>query len=149
MNNGLTSVFISVIAIATSALAKTDREKLLAVWIASRDQGVFGSGVVGFDLSEMPWSYETLESDKTFILDAVCAALNKSGWEKLDYEPLEEVTFISLTKFYEMIKAFCREHVMSPTKWQWSFGEPPEGFTLCEKHRVYLHSYGCVLCNDQ
>ena len=40
MTNGLTSVFIVVLA--ASRLARTNQEKELAAWIGSRDQSVFG-----------------------------------------------------------------------------------------------------------
>jgi hypothetical protein len=53
MSNGLTSVFVSVLALAASELAETDRPRGFAVWFASHDQ-LYGLGMVGFDTSELP-----------------------------------------------------------------------------------------------
>ncbi|MGG3507727.1 hypothetical protein ABES58_19860 [Paenibacillus lautus] len=56
MSNGLTSVFIEVLAISGSQLAKTNRERELIIWLAQRDQAIVGIGTVGFDIDEMPWT---------------------------------------------------------------------------------------------
>ena len=65
MSNGLTSVVISTLVLAASALAQTDRQRELAVWFASHDQGVFGLGMVGLDVSDLPWRADTFEADRT------------------------------------------------------------------------------------
>lgn len=65
MNHGLTSVFIAVLS--------------LAAWFASHDQGVFGSGMVGFDVSELPWSADTFASDWEFVLRAIDATKARTG----------------------------------------------------------------------
>lgn len=59
MSNGLTSVFIEVLAISGSILAKTNREKEMIIWLAQRDQSVVGIGTVGFDIDEMPWTIDS------------------------------------------------------------------------------------------
>jgi hypothetical protein len=81
MNNGLTSVFISVIAIAASILAKNDLQRKIAVWFASHDQGVFGLGLVGFDVSELPWVQEDFDEQKRFILQVIDSTTCQMGWE--------------------------------------------------------------------
>lgn len=149
MNNGLTAAFFSVISIAASMQAETDHEILLATWIASHDQGAFGRGVVDFDLSEIPWSNHAFESDKQFMLSVASVALNRCGWDRLNYKPKEESVFVCLEQFRSMLGEFSREHVLPPEEVEWLFGEKPTRFEQCEKHRVYLHSHGCVLCNDE
>ncbi|WP_235332709.1 hypothetical protein [Paenibacillus polymyxa] len=85
MSNGLTSVFIEVLVISGSVLAKTNREKELIIWLAQRDQSVVGIGAVGFDIDEMPWTIDSFESEKDFILDTISNAADGLGWEKLSY----------------------------------------------------------------
>ena len=40
MSNGLTSVFVSVLALAASELAETDRQREFAAWFASRPTNI-------------------------------------------------------------------------------------------------------------
>jgi hypothetical protein len=40
MNNGLTSVFVSVLALAASELAETDRQREFAAWFADQQQAI-------------------------------------------------------------------------------------------------------------
>src|SRR5437763_747484 len=90
MSNGLTSVFVSVLSLAASELAETDRQRQFAAWFASHDQGVFGLGSVGFDVSELPWSPDALADDRDFVLRAIDAAKARRGWQRLGYEPRED-----------------------------------------------------------
>ena len=148
MNNGLTSVFISVLALAASDLARTDNQRLWAAWIASIDQGIFGGGIVGFDLTQMPWKAANLESDKDFWLRVIAAAKQKTGWERLDYQPHQEWVFLSVDEFAVLIKAFEATHINPDETRAWGYDAKPKTFELCPKHLVYLHAYGCVICND-
>ena len=149
MSNGLTSVFVSVLAIAASALASNDRERLIAVWLASHDQGVFGRGVVDFDISEMPWAHDHFLKEKAFVLEVIGAGLSRLGWNKLGYSPQEESVFACLDEFRNMISVLSQEHVDTFAEPNWPCGGPPNEFKLCERHSAYLHSGGCVLCNDE
>ena len=54
MSNGLTDVFVNVLVLSGSALARTVSEKRLIVWLAEKDQSRMGAGTVDFDLWEMP-----------------------------------------------------------------------------------------------
>ena len=147
MSNGLTSVFVSVLSLAASALAETDHQRELAVWIASRDQAVYGLGLVGFDLADLPWSKSKFAEDQAFLLRVIEAAKAKVGWEHLDYSPNEAWLFDCLDYFAEMVRAFSVEHALVEEERIWPFGGKPESFRLCTKHHVYLHNMGCVLCN--
>lgn len=146
MNNGMTSVFVSVLALSTSALAKTDHQRKLALWIVSRDQAVYGLGLVGFDIAELPWSRSSFAEDQAFLLRGIEAAKATAGWEHLDYSPNEAMLFNCLDHFARMISAFSVEHALVEER-IWPFGGKPESFRLCAKHHVYLHIMGCVLCN--
>ncbi len=74
MSNGLTSVFIEVLVISGSLLATTYREKEIIIWLAQRDQSVVGIGTVGFDIDEMPWTVDSFEREKEFVLYTISAA---------------------------------------------------------------------------
>ncbi len=84
MSNLTTDVFINILLLSGSALAETDEEKQLIVWLAERDQKL-GLGTVGFDVVEMPWRKKTFLNDRTFLLNIIQSAENKLDWEKLDY----------------------------------------------------------------
>ena len=148
MNNGHTSVVISVLAIAASRLAKTDHEKEFAVWLAEHDQGVLGTGVVGFDIDEIPWSVEHFAEDKAFLLGVIEAAIARTGWEVLDYAPREDWVVASLREFRVLVDAFSADHIVADESHAWPYGRPTR-FALCDEHRVYLHVEGCVVCNDR
>ena len=72
MSNGCTDVFLTTIGLSGSRLAVTDGEKRLILWLLERDQWVWGRGIVGFNLAEMPWDIENLESQKQFF----CSVIN-------------------------------------------------------------------------
>jgi hypothetical protein len=148
MSNGLTSVFLGVLTIAMSLLAKTEREKYIAVWFSSHDQAIFGRGMVDFDVCDAPWRLNSFETDKEFILNAIQAASGKFEWERLGYSPSESLVLESLATFQVLVEHFREEDILPISEWSWQFGIEPEEFKQCAKHGVYLHSHGCVLCND-
>lgn len=148
MSNGLTSVFVSVLTIAMSSLAMAESEKRIAVWLASHDQEIFGQGVVDFDVRDAPWRLASFDTDKEFMLHAIQAAAGKLGWEKLGYSPNEEALLESLATFRELVAHFVQEHIWPPSERAWQFGVEPEKYEHCAKHGVYLHSHGCILCNE-
>lgn len=148
MSNGLTSVFIDVLSLASSALSKSDRQRELAAWFASRDQSIFGSGVVGFDISELPWQTATFNADQDFILRSIDATAEKTGWERLDYEPREDWVSSCLNKFRLMVQAFVFEDARNLESAAW-LGGYPSSVTLCPIHQVYKYELGCVLCNGK
>ncbi|SRR5581483_9223363 len=80
MSNGLTSVVLSLLVLSGSALAVSEREKRLIIWFASRDQSISGSGTVGFDLSESPWTGEQFETEKHFLLAVIHRAQSMQDW---------------------------------------------------------------------
>jgi hypothetical protein len=148
MSNGLTSVFVSVLALAVSELAETDGQREFAVWFASHDQRVSGLGTVGFDVSELPWSLDTFAADREFVLRGIHAAKMRAGWERLGYEPREEWVQHCLDQFRAMVDAFAIEHAARSEAAVWPYGRPTQ-LVHCPVHQVYQHEYGCVLCSDQ
>jgi hypothetical protein len=147
MSNGLTSAFISVLALSASRLARTDHEKELAAWIGSRDQGIFGLGVVGFDLGDIPWSPDAFDQDRAFLLAVIAGAKARAGWDRLGYQLREDWIMASLDQFRELVEAFAVKDILGSEKRSWPWGKP-EALSVCEKHGVYQHIAGCVVCND-
>lgn len=155
MSNGLTSVFIEVLVISGSILAKTDREKEMIIWLAQRDQSVVGIGTVGFDIDEMPWTTDFFEREKSFILDTISNAADGLGWEKLNYEPRQDWVVNCLNQFGSMVKVFNKKDVVMDNYREWTEIEEgddnptiPTGYPKCEKHDIYLNFHGCILCNN-
>ena len=147
MSNGLTSVFVSTLSLAASRLARTAGEQVMAAWFGSRDQGVFGTGVVGFDIADMPWSADDFPGDRAFVLRAIAAAGARLGWEALGYEPRADWLTASLDHFARMAEAFSPEHIAGSEGRTWPWGRPEQS-TRCPKHQVFQHVAGCVVCND-
>ena len=149
MSNGLTSVFVSVLSLAASTLAQTDRQREFAVWFASHDQDVYGLGIVGFDVSELPWRAEAFETDRDFVLGAIEAAKAKTGWVRLGYSPREEWVLDCLERFQHLVASFDIRDAGAEPESSWSLGDRPVSFELCPEHAIYCHSAGCILCNDR
>lgn len=154
MSNGLTAVFIDVMTLAGSRLAQTVDEKRLVVWLAEKDQSVVGMGTVGFDIREMPWNTERFEENKHFMLKVVEAAENKTDWDRLGYQPNEELLLPALKRFAEMISQITAEDVDENAVKEWLAAAERDdpvicGFPKCEKHGILLTCFGCLFCNAE
>ena len=147
MRNGLTSVVIALLALSGSALAATDAEKDIVVWLASRDQHIFGLGAVDFDLSDIPWTAEQFEAEKSFLLKVIRRAQSKQDWGMLEYEPREDWAIDSLETLYRMVSHFFQEYIDPDSALNWQT-EKPTMYSVCQKHGVLHHRSGCVICND-
>ncbi|MDE7293675.1 MAG: hypothetical protein K2N72_04540 [Oscillospiraceae bacterium] len=152
MSNGMTAVFISILALSGTKLAATENQKRLMVRLCEADQ-ICGIGTVSFDVCSLPWERETLEEDKAFMLRVIEGAKNKTGWEKLDYEPSEERLFPNLDKLIRLIERVTAADIDDEKIKKWyelAEADDPinNGFPKCEKHGVFLTCLGCVVCND-
>lgn len=148
MQNGLTSVVLSLLALSGSALASNEREKDLIVWLASHDQAIFGRGVVGFDLSEIPWTVEQFEAEKSFLLKVIGRAKSQQDWARLTYKPREDWVINALDKLYQMVAHLSEKDIDLQAALSWQAEKPTERI-VCPKHNVLEHWYGCVVCNDE
>jgi hypothetical protein len=149
INNSLTALFIVALTLAASDLAASDEEREFAAWFASHDQSIFGPGVVGFDISQMPWHSDRFAADLEFVLSAVRAAHQRHGWDRLGYTPAPDAISSRLEHFEAMILAFDPADRIDDPDEVWNFGGKPDRFELCPRHAVYLHANGCALCNDR
>ena len=153
MSNGLTDVFLNVLVLSGSALARTVGEKRLTVWLAEQDQSRMGFGAVGFDLRDMPWNPDTFEEDRNFLLCAVAGAKARQGWARLDYRPNEDMLFPCLDRFSELISKMDASEIERGVLEEWLAASHPSdpvmcGFPVCPKHHVLLTVFGCQICNN-
>ena len=153
MSNGLTDVFINVLVLSGSRLAKTDDENRLIVCLAEKDQSKRGIGTVGFDICEMPWNRDNFTENKAFLLNVIQSAKNKLGWETLDYPPNEELLFPVLDEFSFLTSKINASDIDAGWLEEWiAMTESDDpilcGFPKCEKHGALLSCFGCQLCNN-
>ena len=126
MQNSLTDVFINVLSLSGSYLAKTVDEKRLIVWISEKDQ-TLGRGCVGFNICDMPWNKNTFYDNKKFILKVISSVKNKLGWEKLDYTPYEEWLLPCLDKFESLIKKMTINDIRENSLKEWIENSESDG----------------------
>lgn len=151
MSNGTTSVVISVLVLAGSRLAVSERQKELIVWLAYQDQSIRGIGTVGFYMNEIPWSKEGFEEEKQFLLSVIKGAISKSGWQTLDYRPKRSRIVPILEKLDDMLKQVEITYVdeLNYAEWKEIFRESfPDGYPICTRHHALLSEWGCVVCHD-
>lgn len=155
MSNGLTSAFLELLVISGSIIAQSNRERELIIWLAQRDQAIVGIGTVGFDIYEMPWTFENFEEERNFISQTIISAINGVGWEHLNYESQQDWILERLEHFHQMINHFDKQYVNEIHYKEWlEIDEDddnltiPEGYPKCNKHLVYLSCHGCILCNN-
>lgn len=152
MSNGGTDVLINVLALSGSQLAETDSEKRLIVYLSERDQ-ITGRGVVGFCITDMPWDKNTFSGDKEFIIKVIDGARNRLGWEKLGYEPNEEIISRYLDNFERLINRMTMDDIRENALREWLLQAEANdpvymGYPRCEKHNTFLTCYGCQVCNS-
>lgn len=153
MSNALTSVFINVLGLSGSQLAKTDDEKKLIVWLLEKNQSGVGIGTVGFYICEMPWNIKNFKQNQEFLLSVIDGIRNRLGWETLHYEPNETLLFPCIAQFEKLIQQMTAELVDLQAGKEWlvaaNIDDPIlNGFPQCPKHCVFLTLFGCQICTD-
>ncbi|MEP6757016.1 MAG: hypothetical protein ABJA67_16035 [Chthonomonadales bacterium] len=144
MSNGGTSVFLSVLLLAGSDLARSGWECEMMVWLADNDQAVFGAGTVGFDLDEIAWEPTQFATQKAFLLHVIDVALTRHRWNALDYDP--PVVADNLKEFRVIVEAYSLDNTTGPGKSDWA--HEPTSLGKCVRHEVFVHARGCLLCHD-
>ena len=148
MSNGTTDVFINLIALNGSELAKTESEKRLIVWISEKDQKTVGMGTVSFDISETIWNRETFLNARAFLVKVTENAEKGLYWEKLDYTPNKEIILPVLEKFKEMLLSMTEKDIKDEELQEWLKETPKFAFPRCQKHNTLLTFFGCQVCNN-
>jgi len=147
-----TNVLLTVLVLAGSALAETDSQRRLIVWLAEQklNEGV----CAGFSLSDMPWDAESFEADRQFMVRTADAASQKTGWQTLNYWPNAKALMPMLGWFR---KGFVRLKAadIDPARLTHWLSEQNEddpvlnGFPRCKKHKAYLTWNGCIACGGE
>lgn len=153
MSNGLTSVFVNVLGLSGSRLAKTDDEKRLIVWLLEKNQSVVGTGTVGFDICDMPWNIENFKQNIEFLLSVAAGVKDRLGWETLGYEPNEALLFPCIVQFEKLIHKMKVDLIDQQAGKDWlamADSDDPilNGFPQCTNHGVFLTLFGCQVCTD-
>jgi len=144
LSNGSTSVLLCVLLLSGSQLATTVWERELVTWLAEHDQEVFGSGMVGFDLDDIAWDVERFGVQQHFVLRMIDLALQRHRWNELGYDP--PFVDAQLAALRTLVADFRPDAHASASTWSWR--SPPEQLILCDRHRVFIHNLGCLLCHD-
>jgi len=154
MSNGLTSVFISAFGLSGSEFAKTEQEKKLVMYVLEKNQSVFGTGFVDFDIGNMPWNINNLEENRKFVLSVLNGMYDKKGWEKLSYSPDTQMLNRCINEFEKLIINMKSEDINIQEINDWLNNREridfiKNGFPLCDIHDVLSTIYGCQLCTDE
>lgn len=144
-----TNVLLTVLVLAGSALAETDSQRRLIVWLAEQklNEGV----CCGFSLSEMPWDAESFEADRQFMVRTADAASQRTGWQSLNYWPNAKALMPMLGWFRKGFVRLRAADINAAALPHWldeMDGDDPvlNGFPRCKKHRTYLTWNGCIAC---
>jgi len=155
ISNTGTTVLLTVLGLSGSRIAQSSKEKELIIWLVEHDQIVRGFGNVGFDISDIPWSYTNFEYEKEFFIKVIDGAKQKLGWETLDYKPNVEIIFPFLDTLRKMINVFEYYYINKEAYSSWLKESEdqrfsiPKDFPVCEKHGILLYWHGCIGCNNK
>ncbi len=147
MTNGGTAVFVDVLVLAVSTLAREPWHFRFAALLTLQDQSVMGRGVVGFDLADLDWGDTPREraAAKDFLLRVLDLALTRHRWEELTYEPPRAEGY--LRTYRAMVEAFDPTTARTGTD---VLPGPQDAATAsCVRHRVLdalPYWAGCVFC---
>ncbi|MGW1994926.1 hypothetical protein [Embleya sp. NPDC001921] len=147
LTNGGTEVFVEVMMLAVSLLAREPCEYRFAALMAAQDQNMVGRGCVGFDLDEIAWG-STAEGQaevRGFILRTIDLAAREHRWDELGYEPPYVHGY--LRRFRVMVKAF--DPVRGGRDPERAAGPDDNALAMCVRHRVLaLADWGgyCAFC---
>lgn len=149
MSNGGTRVFVEVVMLAVSALARREWEFRFAAVIARMDQNAFGSGSVGFGLAELDWGASPAECEaaRDFVIGATDLALRRHRWDELGYDP--PFAEHHLRDLRTMVAGFDTSTAVPDRGVFLDFGELV--VSSCVRHRVLapLPWYrDCVFCTN-
>ncbi|MFJ2024206.1 hypothetical protein ACIODW_10425 [Streptomyces sp. NPDC087897] len=147
MSNGGTAVFVDVLALSVSALAREPWHFRFAALLTLQDQSVMGRGVVGFDLADLDWGDTPQEraAAKGWLLRVLDLALTRHRWEELTYEPpyAEKYlrTYRAMVEAFDPATADARAGVLPAPQ--------DAALASCVRHRVLdalPYWAGCVFC---
>jgi hypothetical protein len=148
LSNGGTEVFVDVLVLAVSSVARAEWHVRFAGLLAWQDQSVRGRGMVGFDLAEVHWGADPGEraANRAFVLEVVELALRRHRWDELSYDPPFAEAYLG--RFRDMVAGFEPSAGVRSAERPTS---PDDDIVIasCVRHRVLapLPEYReCVFC---
>lgn len=151
-----TDLFMKSLLISISQLAKSKWEKDLGVFIAERNQNILGGGLVGFDLSELGFSAQSIYSQKEFINSAIANSIEYQNWNAFNY--VTDNTGVMLDYFREFKKLVDQYNLASTKKSdsriKFIFHTGIETVDYCKLHQVLLidnvdlNNHKCFVCDN-
>ena len=144
-----TNVLLTVLVLAGSALAETDSQRRLIVWLAEQK---LNEGICrGFSLSDVPWDAESFDADRQFMVRTTDAASQKTGWLTLNYWPNAKALMPMLGWFRKGFVRLRAADINPAVLPDWLAGQEDDdpvrcGFPRCKKHKTYLTWNGCIAC---
>jgi hypothetical protein len=149
LSNGATDVFLGVLLVSGSRFVQHAWQRRMVAYLASRDQAVIGMGVVGFDLSEMPWSSSGFGQEKTFMLEVIRDAWTNLGYGVLAFGTPPETLRGWLEQFRMLVLNLLPEHMdrfEADADPDWA-RELEHDRGVCGTHNVLHSAFGCLICN--
>ena len=148
-----TDALIAALLLAGSALAVSDTQKQLIVWLAEHDRRL-GAGFLGFCIADMPWSPDTFPQDRAFMVRVVDAASEERGWETLASRPDSVQLRPILGWFRKRFVRFQPEDIAPLSRADWfddmEDDDPVKNrFPRCPRHGTLLTYLGCQVCHMQ
>jgi hypothetical protein len=137
LSNMGTSVLLIMLVLSGTAIARTEGEKNLVVFLAEHDQTYCGFGVVGFDLNEMPWDRDAFEDQVLFMIRVIDGALARTNWDKVqNFTPRIE----EYAPLLENLKSMLSD--LRPTDIEINDWVPPAGYVMCDDHPALMYDLG-------
>ena len=165
LSNMGTSALLIMLVLSGTAIARTDGEKNLVVFLAERDQTYRGLGVVGFNLNEMPWDRNAFDDQVRFMIRVVEGALARTNWDKVQNFTPNVALYAPLLETLKNMLSDLRQTDIENSDWacpseyvicdyhpalMYDLGEPPEGSEVVDKQLALayeLGDYQCIICN--
>lgn len=156
INNAYTQLLFSTLLIAGSKLAKTPWQKQFLIWLAEHDQNHMGSGMVGFDVTNVYWIESEFDEQKQFVVDLAKNALNKKIWSQLPFTTNEPQLIALLQDWISLFSVVQKQDIVQG-KQDFNWLCKPESSMLndkCPQHNIYLNRLGdsvqlcCMICNN-
>ena len=144
-----TNVLLTVLVLAGSALAETDSQQRLIVWLAEQK---LNEGICrGFSLSDLPWDADSFEADRQFMVRTADSASQKTGWQSLNFWPNAGALMPMLGWFRKGFVRLKAADIDPAVLQRWlsemDADDPVlNGFPRCRKHKACLTWNGCIAC---
>jgi hypothetical protein len=150
LSNMGTSALLIMLVLSGTALARTDAEKNLIVFLAEHDQTYRGLGMVGFSLNEMPWDLDAFDDQIRFMIGVIDGTLARTNWDKVEkftpqisfYDPL----LVQMKGMFSELRADDVEIATEVDEWL-----SPDEYLICDKHHVLKYEFAdgheCIVCN--